>query len=183
MQSAIGIERQLPGNTTLSVNYTNTHGLHELLTRDINAPLPGTYTGVPGSGVFPYGNVGPIDQMESAGLYNQNQLVTNVNTRMLPNVSLFGFYMLSYARSNTDGIGTYPANQYNLQADYGPASNDVRNRGVIGGSIANEMGFPLKPVHHRPNRSPFNITTSQDIYGDTILGARPGIATNPTCRA
>jgi hypothetical protein len=179
MQSAIGIERQLPGNTTLTVKYTNTHGLHELLTRDINAPLPGTYTGVPGSGVYPYGNVGPIDQMESAGLYNQNQLVTNVNTRMNPYVSLFGYYVLSYARSNTDGIGTYPANQYDLRADYGPASNDVRNRVVLGGSLGTKWGVRLNPFIIAQTGAPFNITTSQDVYGDTILTARPGIATNP----
>jgi hypothetical protein len=182
LQSAVGVERQLPGNTTVSVNYTNTHGLHELLTRDINAPLPGTYTGVPGSGVFPYGNMGPIDEIESDGLYNQNQLITNINTRVKPNVSLWGYYSLSYARSNTDGVGTYPANQYDLRADYGPASNDVRNRVVLGGSIGTKWGVRLNPFITAQSGAPFNITTSEDIYGDTILSARPGIATSPTAQ-
>ena len=58
MQSSIGVERQLPAKTTLAVNYINSHGLHELRTRNINAPLPGTYTGVAGSGVFPYPSEG-----------------------------------------------------------------------------------------------------------------------------
>jgi hypothetical protein len=179
IQSSIGVERQLSNNVTLSVNYTNTHGLHELLTRDINAPLPGTYTGVPGSGVYPYGNVGPIDQIESDGLYNQNQLATSINSRIANNVSLFGYYMLSYARSNTDGISTYPANQYDLAAEYGPASNDVRNRGVIGGSIATKWNFRLYPFITAQSGAPFNIITSQDIYGDTLLTARPAFAADP----
>ncbi len=98
IQSAIGVERQLPRNTTLAVTYTNSHGLHELRSRDINAPLPGTFNGTPGSGIFPYGDVGPIYLMESSGLYNQNQIITNVNSRMTKNISLFGFYMLNYAR-------------------------------------------------------------------------------------
>ncbi len=154
LQSAVGIERQLTGNKTLSVNYTNTHGLHELLTRDINAPLPGTYTGIPGSEVYPYGNVGPIDQIESAGLYNQNQLITNINTRLKPNISLWGYYALSYARSSSDSVSSYPANQYDLAADYGPASNDVRNRVVFGGSIRHEMGRSFEPfLYYRPDRS------------------------------
>lgn len=108
VQSAIGVERQIPGNTTIALTYTNSHAVHMLRSRNINAPLPGTYTGVPGSGVFPYGNVGPIFLVESAGTYNQNQLITNVNSRVNRNVSLFGFYMLNFARSNTDGVNTFP---------------------------------------------------------------------------
>ena len=33
---------------------------------------------IPGSGLFPYQRVGPIFLTESAGLYNQNQLIVNV---------------------------------------------------------------------------------------------------------
>jgi hypothetical protein len=73
IQSAITVERQLPRNTTLAVTYTNSHGLHELMSNDINAPLPGTYNpAVQNSGVFPLGHLGAVDLMESAGLYNQN---------------------------------------------------------------------------------------------------------------
>ena len=44
MQSALGFERQLPFNTTVAITYSNTRGLHVLRSRDINAPLPGTYS-------------------------------------------------------------------------------------------------------------------------------------------
>ena len=43
MQSALSYERQLPFHTTLALTYANTHGLHLLRSRDINAPLPSTY--------------------------------------------------------------------------------------------------------------------------------------------
>ena len=43
MQSAIGVERQLPRNTTFAVTYTNTRALHLPQTVPINTPLPGTY--------------------------------------------------------------------------------------------------------------------------------------------
>jgi len=179
LQSAIGIERQLPGHTTVAVNMINTHGLHELLSRDINAPLPGTYTGVPGSGVYPYGNVGPILEMESAGLYNQNQLSVNINSQMNAKVSLFGYYSLNFAKSNTDGVSSSPADQYDLRDDYGPAATDVRNRVGFGGSIFPRWGLRLSPFVTLQSGAPFNIVTSQDVYGDTLLTARPGIATNP----
>ena len=49
-----GFDRQLPRNTTLSVNYINSRGTHVLRTVDINTPFPGTYSG-PGTGVYPLG--------------------------------------------------------------------------------------------------------------------------------
>ncbi len=178
LQSAVGVERQIPGHTTISVTYTNSHGLHQLLSRNINAPLTGTYTGVRGSGVYPYGNVGPIYEQESGGLYNQNQLVTNVNSRLNRKISLFGFYMFNFVRSNTDGIGTYPADQYDMTGEYGPASSDVRHRASIGGSIATWWGLRFSPLIVAQTGGPFNIITSQDVFGDTVINARPAIATD-----
>jgi hypothetical protein len=150
------------------------------LTRNINAPLPGTYTGVAGSGVFPYPDEGPIYQMESAGLYNQNQLLTNVNSRINSNISLIGTYTLSSAHSNTDGLSTFPANQYSMAGEYGPAANDVRNRVSLGGSITTKWKLQWSPLIILQSGMPFDITTSQDVYGDTVFSARPGIASSST---
>ena len=172
VQSAIGVERQIPGNTTVAVTYTNSHAVHMLRSRDINAPLPVT-------GLFPYPGSGPIFLVESAGIYNQNQLITNVNSRVNRNVSLFGFYMLNFANSNTDGVNTFPANQYDLTGEYGPASTDVRHRGVIGGSLATKWDLRLSPFITLQSGSPFDITAGQDLFGDTLFTGRPGIATDP----
>jgi hypothetical protein len=46
-QYVVTMERQLPKNITLSVSYTNSRGVHQLRSRNINAPLPGTFTGGP----------------------------------------------------------------------------------------------------------------------------------------
>ncbi len=170
MQSAAGIERQLPFNTTIAVTYANSHGLHILRSEDINAPLPGTYNpNVPGSGVFPRGASGPILLMESAGLYNQNQLITNGNSKVNKNISLFGSYMLNRAMSNTDGLGTYPSNPYNFSGEYGSASTDVRNRMTMGGTINTIGKVRLSPLIIVDSGLPFDITAGHDIYGDTLL--------------
>ncbi len=172
MQSSISVERQLPAHTTLAVTYTNSHGLHELRSNDINAPLPG-------SGIFPLGQPGPVFLMESSGLYNQNQLVTNINARVNDGLSLFGFYVLNKAMSNTDGLGTFPANPYNFSGEYGPASTDVRNRFTAGGSINTRWNIRISPFVTLQSGPPFNITTGTDVFGTTIFNARPGIATDP----
>ncbi len=179
LQSAVGIERQLPRNTTLALTWTASHGVHMLRTRNINAPLPGSQTGASGSGVFPFDKVGPIYQMESAGLYNQHLLVANVNSKVNSRLTLFGFYTFSRARSNTDGVSSSPANQYSLVGEYGPASTDVRGRGNIGGTITSFWNLRLSPLIVVQTGAPFDIVTGQDVYGSTLFTARPGIAADP----
>ena len=147
---------------------------------DINAPLPGTYNpNVQSSGVFPRGHPGPVQLMESAGLYNQNQLIANVNARLNAGFSLFGFYVLNRAMSNTDGIGTFPANPYNFKGEYGPASTDVHHRMTVGGSINFKWNVRVSPFVIVQSGPPFDITAGSDLYGTTQFNGRPGIATDP----
>jgi len=180
MRSAVGFERQMPLNTTIAVSYANSHGLHLLRSQDINAPLPGTYdAAAPGGGVFPLGRPGQVFLMESAGLYNQNQLILNVNSRVSRAISLTGSYVYNHAMSNTDGLGTYPANPYSMAGEYGPAATDMRHRVTLGGTITSLWGIRLNPLLTANSGPPFDITAGQDLYGDTLFNARPGIATDP----
>ena len=180
MQSSVSVERQLPAHTTLALTYTNSRGVHVFRSEDINAPLPGTYVrGVSGSGVFPFGQPGPIFLMDSSGIYKQNQLIANVNTRVNAGFSIFGFYVLNKAMSNTDGLATFPANPYNFSGEYGPAFNDVRHRANIGGSINTKWNVRFSPFIVMQSGSPFDITAGNDLYGTTLFNGRPGFATDP----
>jgi hypothetical protein len=181
IQSAIGIERQLPKNTTVAITYTNSHGLRMLRSRNINAPLPGTYDPAnPASGVRPYGGSENIYEYESSGVFNQNQLITNFNARLSPKYSLFGFYMLNRARSNADGAGSFPANQYDLTAEYGRAGFDIRQRFFMGGMIALPLGFRINPFLQVSSGMPFNIILGKDLNGDSLFNDRPAFATDLT---
>src|ERR1017187_4940908 len=181
LQSAFTIERQLPANTTSAVTYTNSHGLHLFRSEDINAPLPGTYNAaVSNSGLFPLGHPGPLELMESSGIYNQNQVIANVNAKLNAGLSLFGFYVYNHARSNTDGVGTFPASPYNLAGEYGPASTDVHHRFTIGGSISLKWAVRISPFVVAQTGAPFDITAGSDLYGTTLFNGRPGIAADPS---
>jgi hypothetical protein len=164
LQASIGIERQLPGNSTIAVTYANTRALHLLRSVNLAAPLPGTATPVLPENVFEY---------ESTGVMNQNQLITNFNTRFNRNFTLFSFYVLNKAKSDTDGEGTFPADPFNYRADYGRASNDTRHRFVLGGNIGTPWGLRLNPYITLRSGLPFNITTGQDLNGDTVFVDRP----------
>ena len=181
IQSALSIERQLPFNTTVAVTYANTHGLHMLRSQDVNAPLPGTYDPlVANSGVFPLGSRGPVFLMESSGLFNQNQLITYVNSKVNRDISLSGSYVLNRALSNTDGIGTFPAKPYDFSGEYGPAATDVRHRFTLTGSINTKWNVRFSPFVVVESGAPFDITVGRDLYGTTLFNGRPGIAQDPS---
>jgi hypothetical protein len=156
-QSTVSVERQLPFSTTFAVTYGNSHYLHMLRSRSIN-------------GVF---------LAESSGLYNQNYLLVNVNSRGNKYISFTGSYMLSRAMSNTDGVNTFPANPYSLAGEYGPAATDVRHRVTFGGSINTKWNWVLNPLLSVTSGPPFDITVGHDLYGTTLFNGRPGIATDP----
>ena len=184
IQAAAGVERQLMKNATVSVTYLNAHGVHQFMTRNINAPLAGTYvsclsadtTCTPSAGTRPDADEGNLYQYESDGLFNQNQLITNINLRLGTRFSLFGFYSLNFANSNTSGISSFPSNSYDIASDYGRAAFDVRDRLFLGGSFSLSKGVRLSPFMMANSGSPFNITTGQDNNGDSIFNDRPAFA-------
>jgi hypothetical protein len=177
MQSAIGLDRQLPKNTTVSFNYINSRGIHQFRTVNINTPLPGTYSlANPGGAVYPYAATagsGVLDLLESSGTFKQNQLIFNVNSRLSPRISLFGFYAYSHAHSDVLG---QPSNPYNFAADWGRSSYDIRHRVNINGSIALPMGLRLSPNITANSAPPFNITSGVDELGDSQFNSRPAFA-------
>ena len=184
MQTAIGIERQLFSHTTVSVNFMNSRGTHELRTVDINAPYP--IPGMPPPGSIsnsnnvccrPFGNIGDIYNYESNGTFKQTQLMVNVNARAGRWLTLFGRYAYANAHSDTDGLSTLPANPYNFAADWGRSHLDVAHTLFFGGSFAARWGFRISPFIVAHTGTPFNITTGTDLFlqGQGTPTARPSV--------
>jgi carboxypeptidase family protein/TonB-dependent receptor-like protein len=178
-QTAMSVERQLPKNVSLSLTYAYSRGLNVLRSRNINAPLPETYDPLhPESAVRPYGDVGDIYLYESSGMFKQRQLITNVNARVSPKLTLFGFYVLGKAESNADGAASFPANQYDLSTEWGRAGFDVRHRAFIGGSVVAPFGLRFSPFITASSGRPFDITVGRDLNGDSLFNDRPAFATD-----
>lgn len=176
MQSVISIERQLPHNIAVAASYINVRTLHGLRTRPINAPLPGTFTGSPNSGVRPLGINNNIFEYESTGRFNQNQFIVNLNSRLHRNFSLTAYYVLGRAHSDADGPGSFPADPYDLSGEYGRASGDIRHRFFMNGTIRAPWGISLNPFVIVQSGRPFNITLGRDLNGDTRFTERPSFA-------
>jgi Carboxypeptidase regulatory-like domain len=170
MEAAIGVDRQITKNATVSVTYINSRGVHALFSDNINAPLPET-------GLRPNGTNENIYQYQSGGVFRQSQLVTNFSVRS-HNVSLFGFYMLNLANGDTTGANSFPSNSYDPGADYGRSAFDVRNRLLIGGNIPLKYGLAFSPMIVANSGAPFNVTSGIDFNGDSIFNDRPAFATD-----
>ena len=177
VQGAVSVERQLTRAATLSVTYLNSRGFDQLLTINGNAPFPGT----PGSTIRPDPTRGNIYQYVSEGNFRQNQLIVNSNVRIGSRLQLFGYYTLNYARSDTSGVSSLPSNSYNISQDYGRASFDARHRLFLGGTIALPHMFRLSPFMIASSGSPFNITSPNDLNGDSVLNDRPALVSRAAC--
>ena len=162
MQTAASFERQLPAKSTLAITYTNAIGMHELRSEVLNP-----------------GAANEAFLMSSSGVYRQNQVIFNVTSKISPAISLNSYYALNRAMSNTDGLGTFPANPYNYAGEYGPASSDIRNRFLLAGTILFRWNIRISPNITLQSGAPFNITSGEDYYGTTLFNERPGIAAGP----
>ena len=200
MEAAVSVERQITKNANLGITYLNSRGVHQLFLRNANAPLPGTYNPAdPNSGIRPLGNNTNVYQYNSGGVFEENQLITNFRVSLGEKLSLFGFYSLNYANSDLgsggpisigsggEGFGgtfaggggesaQFVMNSYDPMEDWGPATFDVRNRLVLGGSWSLPHAFRLSPFVIAQSGTPFNITVGQDLNGDSIFNDRPALA-------
>ncbi|HEX4320924.1 MAG TPA: TonB-dependent receptor [Acidobacteriaceae bacterium] len=180
MTGGIGVDKPLGKIASISANYMWSRGEHLFLTRNINAPLPGTYDpSDPTSGTRPLGTEENIYEYDSDGASGRNRLVVNGNLHG-KKVGLFSYFMLSKVETNTSGAGTFPSNGYDLHADYGRGSYDLRRRLFLGGFTRLPWKFSLNPFILYQSSSPFNITVGQDLNGDTQFNDRPAFATDLT---
>jgi len=175
IQTALGVERQLPLKTTLTAFYIASRNLHLLRTRNVNAPICPTNQNC-NNAPRPNPAQGNIYQYESSGVLNQQQVILNFRTVLNQNFTVFGNYRLGFANSNADGVGSFPAYSYDLSDEYGNSLLDVRHNVFLGGSFGMPWGVRMSPFILASSGRPFNITNGIDTNGDTRFTERPTFA-------
>jgi hypothetical protein len=123
---------------------------------------------------------GNITQLEATGESDTDRWMLNVNYAK-PERRLFlgANYQLARVYNFADSAFSLPANNYDLAAEWGPSSRDVRHR------VFSFFSFPL-PVKLRgslmtqaQSASPYTIISGIDTNGDTVLNDRPdGVGRN-----
>jgi hypothetical protein len=178
-QFSTSLERQLSKTTSLSATYLHTYGIHQMVTRNSNAYLPGTflYGSSTLTGVRPDPSLGIVEQFDSEAIFKQNQLIVNVNARFTPKFNLSGFYNLTAVHSNT---GT-ASNSYNLIQDYRRAGFASRNMVFLMGNYTGPFNITFNPFLIAQSGRPYNFVTSNDLTGDNFFNDRPSIVSASNC--
>jgi hypothetical protein len=179
IQNAASIERALPGKTTLTINLTDTRGVHDMRERQINAYIPGSFNpDTPKiAGTLPYPGQGNIYLYEDTGMYKELQVITSVNTKVNSHISLNGYWAWTDYHTNVNGL---PSNEYNTAQDWGRAAIPSNRFNLIG-TVGLPYGWTASPTFAANSATPFNITSGIDYNGDGVNNDRPSLATGAAC--
>jgi len=175
-QAGVSLERQANKATTVTLTYLHSFGVHEFVTRDSNAYLPGTfvYGGLPPARPNPAEGI--VDQFYPEAVFKQNQIIVNLNAHFTPNFGVTGFYNFTIANSD-GGNGSHASNSYNLSQDYGRASFASRNMVFLMANYQGPWAIRFNPFMIAQSGRPFNIFTTNDLTGDNFFNDRPSYAT------
>ena len=190
-QGNLQVERELPGNTIVSVGYLHLRAHHLILSRNVNVPTVPASAGIPNLG-RPDPNWGNISRFESSGNSSYDGMVVSLNQRAASWASL----RVSYTLSKTiDDAGNFffssPQDNFNVRDERGLSDNDQRHRLVISGSLEVPdhkkpsslqkifCGFQMGYIFTYASRLPFNVLLGSDRNLDTNNNDRPrGIGRN-----
>ncbi|MFZ1015723.1 MAG: hypothetical protein WAN28_20425, partial [Terracidiphilus sp.] len=176
------IERQVTKTITFTATYLRSFGVHQLVTRDANAYLPGTYQygSATLTGTRPNPALGIVNQFYPEAVFKQNQVILNVNARISPKFSIFGFYNWTDANSDGGG-GSTASNAYNLNQDYGRAAFASTNMVFMMANYTGPWALRFNPFLIAQSGKPYNIVTNNDLSGDNFFNNRPGLALASQC--
>jgi hypothetical protein len=158
---SLRIEQQLTPNTSFSVGYVGSHGYHEVVSLDANEPFPTICPAAPCPASLPAGTyyipagtpkanpaLANTWSWFSEGVASYNALLLDVTHRFSEGLALRGVYTWSKTLDDGDSLNASAAanapglvmNPFNLHADWGLATFDVRNVSVINGSYELPLG-------------------------------------------
>lgn len=179
LNSTISLQRNFARYGSVTVSYASTRGVHSQITRNINAPEPGTYNPAdPTSGKRPLGGTSNIYEYDSQGVYRANRFAVNWFSNLGGGkYFVYGNYNANW--QNSDTWGGFPSNSYNLGLDYGRAPTPVNS---LNTGFGLQLPFNLRASTFLLVRDgrPFNITTGTDLNGDAQYNDRPSFATDLT---
>jgi hypothetical protein len=176
----VAAERAMGKLGTITANYILIRGDHQYESRNINAPLPGTYHPAdPTSGVRPLGGTQNAYQFGSEGVDKTQVLFANWQFAFGKRVTGFLAYSYTHGRQDVTNPTTFDSNSYDLSQDYGRSAQPTQQVFTTV-SVTLPFGFAGSMYASTSGGTPFNITTGTDLNGDTIYNDRPAFATNPT---
>ncbi|HEX3437782.1 MAG TPA: carboxypeptidase regulatory-like domain-containing protein [Pseudacidobacterium sp.] len=163
----LSIDRKVGEKGVISVGGRMNRGVDLFRSVDVNAPLAPDYNERPDP------EISQLRQIQSAGTQNGSALDINYRGRLNKYFTGFAWYTWSHYDNNTSGISWFPQNQYDPNAEWGPADWDQRNHFGFYGMFNPEHLLNLGVGVFANSGKPWTITTGTDSYGTDLFNARP----------
>ncbi|MBB6145622.1 hypothetical protein HNQ77_003583 [Silvibacterium bohemicum] len=158
---SLSVQQKIAPNTSLTIGYVGSHGYHQILSEDVNEPIPTICPAAPCPSTLaagtvyypkgaPYANPALANSTTwiSKGVSSYNGLEVDANHRFQHGFQLRGVY--TWSKNLDDGTAWNTSVGANAPAfvefparpklDWGPASTDVRNLAVINGTYDLPIG-------------------------------------------
>ena len=192
---SLRIEQQIASRTSLTVGYVGSHSYHQILSEDLNEPVP-TYL-ADGSPFYPAGatnanpNLANSTSWVSQGVAAYHSLIVDVRRSFASGFQFRGNY--TYSKNLDDGSAWNTSVSGNTPAfvefpldpklDWGPAATDVRHAASFNGSYELPFGPHRRFLAHAS--TPVNIlasgwTASAILAVQTGFPFTPQLGYNPT---
>ena len=174
-QASIGVERTLFETLRVMTTYMMMRGRDQFRAANLNAPVIGGL-----DPVRPDPSLGNVNQLESTGRTETDRWMVNVNYAIPERRFFMGAnYQLARANNHADNAFALPADNYDLEAEWGPSAQDVRHRffGMVNFGLP--RGLRMGIFTQGQSASPYTIITGVDANRDTVVNDRPdGVGRN-----
>ena len=166
LQGSLAVERRLGhGQNFLTLELMTVRGVALYRTRDVNAPLPGTM-------ILPDPNFININQFESTATSRSYSAAITYKGH-LRKADIVAQYTLSRSLDSGSSMFSLPANNYDLQGEWGRSDYDRRHRLNLVLLYSLPAGFRAAGILNVWSGRPYNITTGIDSNGDNVFNDRP----------
>jgi len=168
---SVGVEQEITSWLRLRSNYFNQYGWNQLRARNVNAPI---------DGIRPDAAFGNITEILSDGTAEGQGMDLNLSFNYRPR-RLFGVfgYTLAERQNFADSALSLPANNLDIDAEWGAAADDIRHR--VFSFFTSDLFWGLRAgLNFRAmSGRPYTITTGFDDNADGVVNDRPeGVGRN-----
>lgn len=185
---SLRVEQQVAPRTALTLGYIGSHSYHQILSEDMNEPVP-SYT-ASGAPFYPAGvknanpNLANSTSWVSQGVGFYNALQVDLRRTFANSFQLRGNYTFSKnlddgSAWNTSVSGNTPAYvefPLNPKLDWGPSATDVRHQATVNGSWELPFGKNHRWLSHSAGAARY-ATAGWSLSG--ILTAQTGFPFSP----
>ena len=173
MQAGIGVDRQITKHITGNVTYLYTQGVHQYMTNNVTAPDIRPRPTTPSRGPRPRSTT----ISSSPAAFTGRTSSSFPSALQLKKFTVSGNYMLNEAKSDTQGINSFPSVAAGSRLRLRPRQLRHSPPFLAVGSYTAPHGFVLARYIAAQSGTPYNLTIGEDLTGNNQFNARPAYGT------